>query len=162
VVIIARIVQKLSFLDHCIQKKRKNIFLTNNKSTNYFDLCIVRRLLAIIFIVLFSASALLKLLLVVNYMAQYDYYKTVLCENKNKPELKCNGTCQLAKELKAAEKPVEVPTVPASLEIQELLFVNAQSTKIINLPLPCGTYHSTNDRLPTLLFVEEVSEPPRV
>lgn len=98
----------------------------------------------------------------VNYWIQYDYYKTVLCENKDRPELKCNGTCHLAKELKAAEKPAEAPTVPATLEIQQLLFANAESSKIINLPLSCGTYHSTNDRLPTLLFVEEISEPPKV
>lgn len=34
----------------------------------------------------------------VNYAVQYDQYKE-LCENKNKPELECNGTCKLSKEI---------------------------------------------------------------
>ena len=122
----------------------------------------MKKVFAIFFILLVATSIVLKGILMVNYWVQYDYYKTVLCENKDRPELKCNGTCHLAKELKPIEKPAEAPTVPASLEIQQLLFASAASTKIINLPLPCGTYHSANDRLPKLLFVEEISEPPKV
>jgi len=98
----------------------------------------------------------------VNYWVQYDYYKTVLCENQDMPELECNGTCHLAKELKAAEKPTEVPTVPASLEIQLLLFTSAESNKIFRLPLSSEVHYSANDRLPTFLFVEDITEPPKV
>ena len=41
---------------------------------------------------------------VVNYVFNYDFYKNVLCENKAKPELKCNGKCHLAKEIKIAKE----------------------------------------------------------
>jgi len=98
----------------------------------------------------------------VNYWIQYDYYKNVLCENKDKPELKCNGTCHLAKELKPVENPAEAPTVPASLEIQQLLFANAESNQSIKIPLASEVHHSTNERLPSFLFVEKITEPPKV
>jgi len=33
------------------------------------------------------------------YAVNYDYISTVLCINKSKPELHCNGKCYLSKEL---------------------------------------------------------------
>ena len=38
-----------------------------------------------------------------NYTVQYTYYSETLCENKDKPELHCNGVCQLTKELKSVD-----------------------------------------------------------
>ena len=45
---------------------------------------------------------------VVDYIVNYDYISKVLCENKAKPELKCNGKCHLMKEL-AKESENEKP-----------------------------------------------------
>lgn len=45
---------------------------------------------------------------VIEYIANYDYIATVLCENKEKPQMHCNGKCHLMKELAKAsetEKP---------------------------------------------------------
>lgn len=36
---------------------------------------------------------------VVEYMVNYDYIASVLCENTDKPEMQCNGKCYVAKEL---------------------------------------------------------------
>lgn len=36
---------------------------------------------------------------VVEYFAQYDYIVSTLCENKDKPDLECNGKCYLGKQL---------------------------------------------------------------
>ncbi|OCB78125.1 hypothetical protein LPBF_03830 [Flavobacterium crassostreae] len=36
---------------------------------------------------------------VVDYVVNYDYISQVLCINKAKPELKCNGKCHLMQEL---------------------------------------------------------------
>ncbi|NHN24140.1 hypothetical protein FIA58_000490 [Flavobacterium jejuense] len=36
---------------------------------------------------------------VLDYLINYDYISTQLCENTLKPELKCNGKCHLKKEL---------------------------------------------------------------
>jgi hypothetical protein len=61
---------------------------------------------------------------VIDYVVNYDYIAKVLCENKAKPELKCNGKCQLMKELaKAAEeqKPIS-PTKKTQTQETEILF----------------------------------------
>jgi len=41
---------------------------------------------------------------VYNYVVNYDYIVENLCENRDKPELSCNGKCFLAKELSKSEK----------------------------------------------------------
>lgn len=41
---------------------------------------------------------------VLEYIVFYDYIKNELCENKKAPELKCNGKCHLAKEMKKANE----------------------------------------------------------
>ncbi|MFN3752927.1 hypothetical protein [Flavobacterium sp.] len=61
---------------------------------------------------------------VADYIINYDYISKVLCENKAKPELKCNGKCQLMKELaKAAEeeKPIS-PNKKIQIQETEVLF----------------------------------------
>ena len=41
----------------------------------------------------------------ISYKINYDYIANVLCENKDKPAMNCNGKCHLNKELKkTAEK----------------------------------------------------------
>ena len=49
---------------------------------------------------IFALFMLLKPVLpVIEYAINYDYIATVLCINKDKPEMKCNGKCHLMKEL---------------------------------------------------------------
>jgi len=40
----------------------------------------------------------------VEYVINYDYIAKVLCINKDKPELSCNGKCQLMKKLAQQEQ----------------------------------------------------------
>lgn len=37
---------------------------------------------------------------IIEYHANYDYIASVLCENRDKPYLECNGKCYLEKQLK--------------------------------------------------------------
>ena len=47
----------------------------------------------------------------VDYAINYEYISKVLCENKAKPELQCNGKCYLMKELaKNTENEKSLPT----------------------------------------------------
>ena len=41
---------------------------------------------------------------IVEYVVNYDYIVNVLCENKDKPKLNCDGKCYLAKQLAKASK----------------------------------------------------------
>jgi hypothetical protein len=61
---------------------------------------------------------------VLEYIVNYDYIANVLCENKEKPELHCNGKCHLMKELaKAAEDEKPVSGKKSLHQEAEVLFV---------------------------------------
>ncbi len=63
---------------------------------------------------------------VLDYIINYDYIATELCENKAKPELHCNGKCHLAKELaKAAEDEKPVSEKKSGRAQAEVLFFEA-------------------------------------
>lgn len=62
---------------------------------------------------------------VIEYAVNYDYISKVLCVNKEKPKLQCNGKCHLAKELaKASEndKPISSDKKVALHELETLFF----------------------------------------
>ncbi|MBB6610649.1 hypothetical protein H7F15_06345 [Pontibacter sp. Tf4] len=56
----------------------------------------VLSLLAVMLLQTFS-----KVLVLVDYQANKEYIMEFLCINRDKPELKCEGKCQLTKRLKA-------------------------------------------------------------
>jgi len=62
---------------------------------------------------------------VLDYVVNYEYISTVLCENKDKPELNCCGKCHLKKELANAsesEKPINSDKKDNSKQEVEVLF----------------------------------------
>lgn len=50
------------------------------------------------FIILFSSMS--RGVVVADYLLNKDYIAKVLCVNRDKPEMKCNGKCHFAKQLK--------------------------------------------------------------
>lgn len=97
-----------------------------------------------------------------HYLLKYNYYKNVLCENKDKPELKCNGTCHLAKELKATKAPAEAPVVPSILEVKQVLFLDFKVVSECIVESETNTTSIFDDALPQFLFSDELLDPPRV
>lgn len=78
------------------------------------------------FIIIIVFTILLKPVFpVVEYVVNYDYVSKVLCENKNKPQLKCNGKCHLMKELAKqaeSEKPIQNDKKNTVNELETLFF----------------------------------------
>ena len=76
---------------------------------------------------------------VVEYIVNYDYISKVLCENKSKPKMHCNGKCRLMKELANAseqEKPI-LPNKKTTTQEQEVLFfkeIKSEESNPICLP----------------------------
>lgn len=69
---------------------------------------------------------------VVEYFVNYDYISKVLCENKDKPQMKCNGKCHLMKELAKAsesENNDSKDKKTASTEFEVLFFEKAFELK---------------------------------
>ena len=78
----------------------------------------------VVLIVIF-AMILKPILPVLDYIVNYEYISKVLCENKAKPTLKCNGKCHLMKELAKAsedEKPIKSDKKDNSKQEIEILF----------------------------------------
>ena len=71
----------------------------------------------------------------IDYFFNKEYIAEELCENKEKPELKCHGQCHLKKEItKTVKEEKEDPTLPSSNNKKESkqlnLFVENQINEI--------------------------------
>lgn len=54
----------------------------------------------ILFYLLYLLAMIRPIIPIIEYHANYDYIASVLCENRDKPYLECNGKCYLEKQLK--------------------------------------------------------------
>jgi len=62
------------------------------------------KVISILLIMALGFQCLSKLGLIAYYNINIEYIITELCENKDKPELKCNGKCYLKKKLGKANE----------------------------------------------------------
>ncbi|WP_428224553.1 hypothetical protein [Flavobacterium sp.] len=79
---------------------------------------------------LFGLFLLLRPVLpLVEYVVNYDYISKVLCENKAKPQLQCNGKCHLMKQMakaSEAEKPLSQDKKQLKMEWEEMFVLPVQ------------------------------------
>ncbi len=68
--------------------------------------------LAFTLALLYTLAVMKPLVPVLDYTVHYGTYSNVLCENKDKPELSCKGTCQLAEKLNLMESSDTKPVLP--------------------------------------------------
>jgi len=68
-----------------------------------------------IFLALYLIALFRPLAPILDYQVNRDFFAEVLCMNKAKPELKCNGQCALSQKLKQAQKdetqPISAPNI---------------------------------------------------
>ena len=80
---------------------------------------------ALLFLLLTVTPLLLRFCIMTNYLVQYNYYAEVLCENRDKPEMECNGKCALMEELDKADagNSEQAPSFPnlKTLEVPAIL-----------------------------------------
>lgn len=85
-----------------------------------FYFCAVKKMLLILSLLVFIKPVVP----VFEYVINYENIATVLCINKDKPEMHCNGKCHLMQELaKVSEK--ELPLTPTKKHVlteTEVLF----------------------------------------
>lgn len=94
---------------------------------------------------------------VVEYIVNYDYIAKVLCENKAKPALKCNGKCHLMKQL-AKESESEKPLFPnkKAPQVVEVLFYQNIDFQCCNV-FPVAVATSTTSNYINLYSFEEIN-----
>ena len=75
----------------------------------------MRPIVAISFVLLYLVALCRPLAPYVEYYSNRDFFAEVLCINKAKPELKCNGKCILMQKIKRATQqdsdPVSLPSL---------------------------------------------------
>ena len=64
----------------------------------------VRKFITLVLLVAFAMQTFSRVVIVFGFYANQKTIAATLCENKDKPVLKCEGKCLLAKKLQAAEK----------------------------------------------------------
>ncbi len=104
---------------------------------------------------------------VVDYIVNYDYIVNTLCENKDKPEMQCNGKCHLSKELAkeagddnknpftGKTSKTEIPQVIISENISEFQFISETEVSNNEMVLFRPIFH-------TSLFTSKILHPPRL
>ena len=69
----------------------------------------MKRIASYITLFAFSASLLINVFIVVEYLVNFHYYSAEVCEYKENPEVKCLGSCQLQNKLEDEQKTDENP-----------------------------------------------------
>lgn len=64
----------------------------------------MKRLGSYIFLLTLVVHTFSQVVIIGEYFINQDYIAAVLCENKDEPEMECNGKCYLKKELKKDEE----------------------------------------------------------
>ena len=81
----------------------------------------MRGLLSIMLIGLYALTLSQVYIPHVNYWVNHDFIASELCENKDKPELKCEGKCHLQKEIQQSnEEPQEGQETTVQLMVEFL------------------------------------------
>ncbi len=73
------------------------------------------------------------------YQWQFDYFANVLCENQERPELHCDGKCQLAEMLAPAEQKPAPEQLPVFVPSPDLFF-QGQPGPLLTDPKPSPAY----------------------
>ena len=122
-----------------------------------------KRYLSIALLFCFLTPLFLKVGILTNYIIQYKFYVEVLCVNKNKPELKCNGKCHLAKELKTVdEEPVKPELPQKNKDKTEDIFLIHDFSYLISSELTnnINSYSNYNPPFLSFRFKENIFQPP--
>ena len=96
-----------------------------------------------ILFILVIALFLKPILPVVDYVINYEYISKVLCENKDKPKLNCNGKCHLAKQFAKQDKQEKSTSETQKFKV-ETLEITAQIPTTIAFIYPIKSVESAN------------------
>lgn len=123
-------------------------------------ICIVKKILFLLALFMLLKPALP----VIDYVVNYEYITKVLCVNKAKPKLQCNGKCHLMKELaktSESQTPISSNKKIASHELEVLFFEEIKSFNIRYIYFDKNQFLNTNySDLYSYLNSDSVFRPP--
>lgn len=103
---------------------------------------------------------------IVEYVANYDYIVKVLCENKDKPQLQCNGKCYLAKQLEKQQENHDNNPFgehQSKTEIQTMVYFQFLLTFDLDFLVEVQIDHNFGhyQDLKVWLFTDDIPHPPK-
>src|ERR1051326_6833967 len=110
----------------------------------------MKKHLAILLLFTYAAVLVKPYCPVINYLFHKEYISAVLCENKDKPMLHCNGKCHMIKEMKKAGDEESKSNLPSSRTSAEDFTTVTAEAGSMNMPIR-GTV-STINTIYTLSF----------
>lgn len=126
---------------------------------------VLKNLLVISFILLLMQPMFSRLWVLMDFQWRQDYIAVVLCENRDKPDLECNGKCYLAKQLRGVDMTDDSPKPKSRIqEIQEHIFFFYSPIYTLSLTsiLPQRVVIDTRARLGTSSdYLDRLWRPPR-
>jgi len=103
----------------------------------------MKKLFAIFLFITVLLGPFGKSIIYLHYEIYKSYYAQVLCVNKSKPMLHCNGHCQLKKEMKEEEKRSSLPYSNIKYEKEVLLYNQVIQNYTASLNTECLLQHNS-------------------
>lgn len=120
----------------------------------------IRRIIALALLLAMLSPILAKLFVYAEFKSNQAYIAATLCENRDRPELNCEGKCYLMKKLKAAEDKEKKQENQAQKKASvDLFFVEETVAPVLVIIIPAQKKTSTQKfSLPE--FDREIAHPP--
>lgn len=120
----------------------------------------IRRLIAFTLLLALLSSILSKLFVYAEFKSNQAYIAATLCENRDRPELNCEGKCYLMKKLKDAEHKEKKQENQAQKKASvDLFFLNETAAPALVIIVPAKKKPSIQKfELPE--FNREIAHPP--
>lgn len=104
-----------------------------------------------------------KLGIILAFNINRDYIASALCENRDKPEMHCNGRCVLAKKLKQAEQNEEKQRIENQQKANVLFFCGMNRLEIPQFitAASSGDFNPFYLKFKPFIFVDNIFKPPQ-
>ena len=123
----------------------------------------MKKLLAILLLFTISTQWIVKLGVITDWKINQEYIAKTSCVNRNKPQLECNGKCQLQKRLKELDSQTNSKETLPIQKLKLLEFENFVSNTSFKLEEPYSMVFDFNTEFISLYkfyFIEFCFHPP--
>ncbi|WP_157378221.1 hypothetical protein [Arenibacter latericius] len=101
------------------------------------------------------------------YIVNYDYIVTNLCENRNRPALNCDGKCYLSKQLAKEKESEDKNPFDGKRLLTDIQFFNSEDLDVEQCGLDFGEHFVVHNFkkenvLISRLFTSDIAQPPEL
>jgi len=99
----------------------------------------------------------------ISFKMNQEYIAATLCENKDKPQLHCNGKCVLSQKLKQAEEKEQKQRTQQLNDANVLFFSQLNTTKlVVHISMHSVSFNPFYLHFKPTVFLNDIFKPPQV